>query len=37
VLGAMQRAKAEGDQERWNVLQRQSAALEIERRQLRKE
>ncbi len=37
VLGAMQRAKAEGDQERWELLQRQSAKLEIERRQLRKE
>ena len=37
VLGAMQRAKAEGDQERWDRLSRESAALETERRQLRKE
>ena len=37
VLGAMQRAKSEGDQERWNRLSRESVALETERRQLRKE
>jgi len=37
VLGAMQRAKSEGDQERWDRLSRQSVALETERRQLRKE
>jgi DNA primase len=37
VLGAMQRAKADGDQERWDRLSRESVALEIERRQIRKE
>ena len=37
VLGAMQRSKSEGDQERWTRLSLQSAALETERRQLRKE
>jgi len=37
VLGAMQRAKSEGDQERWDRLSRESVALETERRQLRKE
>jgi DNA primase len=37
VLGAMQRASAEGDQERWATLNRESAALETERRALRKE
>ena len=37
VLGAMQRANAEGDRERWTRLSRESAALETERRQLRKE
>jgi DNA primase len=37
VLGAMQRAKSEGDQERWDRLSHQSVALETERRQLRKE
>ena len=37
VLGAMQRAKSEGDQERWTRLSLESAALETERRQLRKE
>jgi len=37
VLGAMQRAKADGDQERWSRLSRESVALEIERRQIRKE
>jgi DNA primase len=37
VLGAMQRAKADGDQERWERLSRESVALEIERRQIRKE
>ena len=33
----MQRAKSEGDQERWDRLSRQSVALETERRQIRKE
>ncbi|HEY4225277.1 MAG TPA: DNA primase [Pseudolysinimonas sp.] len=37
VLGAMQRAKSEGDQDRWEKLSRESVALETERRQLRKE
>ena len=37
VLGAMQRAKSEGDQERWDRLSRESVALETARRQLRKE
>ena len=37
VLGAMQRAKSEGDQVRWDRLSRESVALETERRQLRKE
>ncbi|MDP9026488.1 MAG: DNA primase, partial [Actinomycetota bacterium] len=37
VLGAMKRAKAEGDQVRWDRLSRESVALEIERRQIRKE
>ena len=37
VLGSMQRASSEGDQERWASLNRQSAALESERRALRKE
>ena len=37
VLGAMQRATADGDQERWATLNRESAALESERRALRKE
>ncbi|MEO6532825.1 MAG: DNA primase [Pseudolysinimonas sp.] len=37
VLGAMQRAKSEGDQERWDRLSHESVALETERRQLRKE
>lgn len=37
VLGAMQRAKADGDTERWERLSRESVALEIERRQIRKE
>ncbi len=37
VLGAMQRAKSEGDQERWTRLSLESAALETERRQLRNE
>ena len=37
VLGAMQRAKSEGDQDRWDRLSRESVALETERRQLRKE
>jgi DNA primase len=37
VLGAMQRAKSEGDQVRWEKLSRDSVALETERRQLRKE
>jgi DNA primase len=37
LVGAMQRASAEGDQERWGELARRSAALETERRQLRNE
>ncbi len=37
VLGAMQRAKSEGDEVRWEKLSRESVALETERRQLRKE
>ncbi|MEP6843071.1 MAG: DNA primase [Pseudolysinimonas sp.] len=37
VLGAMQRAKSEGDHERWDRLSLESVALETERRQLRKE
>jgi DNA primase len=37
VLGAMQRATDDGDQERWATLNRESAALESERRALRKE
>ncbi len=35
VLGAMQRAQSDGDQERWSILARESAALETERRRLR--
>jgi len=37
VLGAMQRARAEGDREREAALSRESAALESERRELRGE
>jgi DNA primase len=37
LVGAMQRASAEGDTERWNELSRRSVALETERRQLRNE
>jgi DNA primase len=37
LVGAMQRATAEGDTSRWSELSRQSVALESERRQLRKE
>lgn len=37
VLGAMQRAKADGDLARVAQLQRRSADLEVERRQIRKE
>jgi DNA primase len=37
LLGAMHRAKGEGDTARWDELHRQEVALEIERRQLRKE
>jgi DNA primase len=37
LVGAMQRASAEGDTERWNDLSRRSVALETERRQLRNE
>jgi DNA primase len=37
LLGAMQRARSEGDREREAALSRQSAALESERRELRGE
>ncbi|GAA2083396.1 DNA primase [Pseudolysinimonas kribbensis] len=37
LVGAMQRAQAEGDQARWAALSRQSAELETERRRLRRE
>ncbi|MEO8263404.1 MAG: DNA primase [Pseudolysinimonas sp.] len=37
LVGAMQRATAEGDTTRWAELSRRSVALESERRQLRKE
>ena len=37
LVGAMQRATADGDTARWNELSRRSVALETERRQLRKE
>jgi DNA primase len=37
LVGAMQRASAEGDTGRWTELSRRSVALETERRQLRKE
>ena len=37
LVGAMQRATAEGDTGRWAELSRRSVALESERRQLRKE
>jgi DNA primase len=37
LVGAMQRASAEGDTERWNELSRRSVALESLRRQLRNE
>jgi DNA primase len=37
LVGAMQRAQAEGDRERWAALSRQSAELEMERRRLRRE
>src|SRR6185312_12589732 len=35
LVGAMQRAQAEGDQTRWESLSRESADLETERRRLR--
>ena len=37
LVGAMQRASADGDTARWGELSRRSVALETERRQLRKE
>jgi DNA primase len=37
LVGAMQRAQAEGDHARWEALSRQSADLEMERRRLRRE
>ncbi|MEQ1735289.1 MAG: DNA primase [Rhodoglobus sp.] len=37
LVGAMQRATADGDTDRWTELSRRSVALESERRQLRKE
>jgi DNA primase len=37
LVGAMQRASADGDTARWTELSRRSVALESERRQLRKE
>lgn len=37
LVGAMQRASSEGDQDRWSELARRSAALEAERRRLRNE
>jgi DNA primase len=37
LVGAMQRASADGDTDRWTELSRRSVALETERRQLRKE
>ena len=37
LVGAMQRASADGDTARWSELSRRSVALETERRQLRKE
>jgi DNA primase len=37
LVGAMQRATADGDTARWNELSKRSVALESERRQLRKE
>jgi DNA primase len=37
LVGAMQRASADGDTARWTELSRRSVALETERRQLRKE
>jgi DNA primase len=37
LVGAMQRARAEGDQARWDALSRESSALETERRRLRRE
>ncbi|HWH26740.1 MAG TPA: DNA primase, partial [Pseudolysinimonas sp.] len=37
VVGAMQRARSEGDDARWGELSRQSVALEAERRKLRNE
>jgi DNA primase len=37
LVGAMQRASADGDTERWNELSRRSVALESQRRQLRNE
>jgi len=37
LVGAMQRASADGDTERWSELSRKSVALESERRQLRNE
>ncbi|HEX7834072.1 MAG TPA: DNA primase, partial [Pseudolysinimonas sp.] len=37
LVGAMQRASADGDTDRWTELSKRSVALETERRQLRKE
>jgi DNA primase len=37
LVGAMQRAQAEGDRARWEALSRASAELEMERRRLRRE
>ena len=37
LTGAMQRASAEGDRERWAQLNRESVAVELERRKLRRE
>jgi DNA primase len=37
LLGAMHRAKGDGDTSRWDDLHRQEVALELERRQVRKE
>jgi DNA primase len=37
LLGAMHRAKGDGDTSRWDELHRQEVALELERRQLRNE
>ena len=37
LVGAMQRATADGDTARWSDLSQRSVALESERRQLRRE